>query len=157
MELENKFNIEKFLSLKDYDTDKRVSRRKNSDVNSQEFFTPYSIVKRMADKISDEDWSNPEKTFLEPTAGNGQFVCYIIYRRIISGVDTVTAFKTLYATELMKDNVIEMKERCIDLLKQMEIDFNESKIRNIMDKNFICTDFFKWDYRNWKPLNKPLF
>lgn len=155
--MKTSFDIEQFLNLDDYATEERVSRRKNSDVNSQEFFTPYSIVKRMADKISDEDWSNPDKTFLEPAAGNGQFVCYIIYRRIISGVDPVTAFKTCYATELMKDNIIEMKKRCIDLLKQMEIDFDESEIRNIMDKNFICTDFFKWDYRNWKPSNKPLF
>lgn len=152
-----KFDIEKFLSLEGYDNDIRKSRRKNSEVNSQEFFTPYSIVKKMADKISDEDWSDPTKTFLEPAAGNGQFVCYIIYRRIIYGVDPLTVFKTLYATELMKDNVVEMKERCIDLLKHLEIDFDESEIRNIMDKNFICTDFFKWDYRNWKPLNKPLF
>lgn len=151
------FDIEKFLDLTGYDTDTRKERRKNSEVNTQEFFTPYSIVKRMADKISDENWSNPDKTFLEPAAGNGQFVCYIIYRRIISGVDVITSFKTCYATEFMKDNVIELKERCIDLLKQMDIDFDESEIRSIMDKNFICTDFFKWDYRNWKPLNKPLF
>ena len=155
--MKTSFDIEQFLNLDDYATEERVSRRKNSEVNTQEYFTPYSIVKRMADKIPDEDWANPEKTFLEPAAGNGQFVCYIIYKRIISGVDPVTTFKTLYATELMQDNVIEMKERCIDLLKKMNVDFNESKIRNIMDKNFICTDFFQWDYRNWKPLNKPLF
>lgn len=150
-------DIEKFLSLEGYNNDIRKSRRKNSEVNSQEFFTPYSIVKKMADKISDEDWSDPTKTFLEPAAGNGQFVCYIIYRRIISGVDTVTAFKTLYATEFMEDNVVEMKERCIDLLKHLEINFDESEIRSIMDKNFRCADFFKWDYQNWKPLNEPLF
>lgn len=155
--MQTNFNIEHFLSLEGYDNDIRKSRRKNSEVNTQEFFTPYSIVKRMADKISDEDWANPDKTFLEPAAGNGQFVCYIIYRRIISGVDPVTTFKTCYATEFMEDNVIELKERCIDLLKQMEIDFDESEIRNIMDKNFICTDFFKWDYQNWKPLDKSLF
>lgn len=155
--MKTSFDIESFLDLNGYDNETRRSRRKNSEVNTQEYFTPYSIVKRMADKISDEDWSNPEKTFLEPAAGNGQFVCYIIYRRIISGIDTVTAFNTLYATELMQDNVIEMKERCIDLLKKMNVDFDESEIRSIMDKNFICTDFFKWDYLNWKPLSNPLF
>ena len=66
------FNIEKFLDLTGYDTKERVSRRKNSKVNSQEFFTPYSIVKKMCDKISEEDWSNPNKTFCEPTFRNGQ-------------------------------------------------------------------------------------
>ena len=151
------FDIEKFLSLEGYDNDIRKSRRKNSEVNSQEFFTPYSIVKKMADKVPDEEWSDSEKTFLEPAAGNGQFVCYIIYRRIISGISPEIAFKTCYATELMEDNVIEMKERCIDLLKKMNVDFNESEIRSIMDKNFVQADFFNWDYNNWKPLKKALF
>jgi len=65
-----RIDIEKFLDLNNYATDERVSRRKNSEVNSQEFFTPYIIVKRMCEKVSDEDWKNPEKTFLEPSFGN---------------------------------------------------------------------------------------
>lgn len=150
------FSIEQFLSLDNYTTDERLSRRKGSG-GSQEFFTPYLIVKRMADKILDEDWANPEKTFLEPAAGNGQFVCYIIYRRIISGVDPVTAFKTLYATELMQDNVDEMKERCLDLLDEMEVTYDKDEIVSIMNHNFVCADFFNWDYLNWKPEKKALF
>lgn len=71
------FNIQKFIDI-DYATEERISRRKNPKVNTQEFFTPYSIVKRMADKIPEEDWSNPNKTFCEPSFGNGNFVLYII-------------------------------------------------------------------------------
>lgn len=71
--MKTSFDIEQFLNLDDYATEERVSRRKNSEANSQEFFTPYSIVKCMADKIQDEEWSDPEKTFLEPAAGNGQW------------------------------------------------------------------------------------
>ena len=40
------FNIEQLLDLSNYATDTRVARRKGSG-GSQEFFTPYSIVKRM--------------------------------------------------------------------------------------------------------------
>ena len=65
MGLESNFNIEQFLDLTNYATDIRKDRRKSKEVNSQEFFTPYSIVKRMCDKVSDEDWADPEKTFLE--------------------------------------------------------------------------------------------
>ena len=36
--------------------------------------TAYSIVKRMCDKIPGEDWSDPTKTFLESSFGNGQFL-----------------------------------------------------------------------------------
>ena len=73
----SEFNIQKFIDI-DYATEERISRRKNPKVNTQEFFTPYSIVKKMCDKISEEDWSNPNKTFCEPSFGNGNFVLYII-------------------------------------------------------------------------------
>ena len=42
--------IKQLLDLTNYATETRVARRKNSKVNTQEFFTPYSIVKRMCDK-----------------------------------------------------------------------------------------------------------
>ena len=59
----NTFDIESFLDLTNY-AESRESRRKGAG-STQEFFTPYSIVKRMCSKISDEDWADPEKTFLE--------------------------------------------------------------------------------------------
>ena len=62
------FNIEQLLDLPNYATDTRVARRKGSG-GSQEFFTPYSIVKRMCDKIPDEDWADQTKTFIEPSFG----------------------------------------------------------------------------------------
>ena len=65
MELENNFNIEQFLDLSNYATDKRKARRKGAK-STQEFFTPYEIVKRMCDKVSEEDWQNPDKTIIEP-------------------------------------------------------------------------------------------
>ena len=71
------FNIEQLLDLTNYATDTRVARRTGSK-STQEFFTPYSIVKRMCDKIPDEDWSDPTKTFIEPSFGSGQFVVYIV-------------------------------------------------------------------------------
>ncbi len=145
------FDIEQFLSLDDYDTDVRKARRKGAG-STQEFFTPYSIVKRMCDKISDEDWCDPDKTFLEPCAGNFQFGCYIIYNRIMHGMDWRTALNTLYMTELMQDNIDEGKERIRIILRELCDDFNESEADDIMDKNIVCTDFFKWDYENWKPL-----
>ena len=124
MELENNFNIEQFLDLSDYATDKRKARRKGKN-GTQEFYTPYSIVKKMCDKISDEDWQNPSKTFLEPCAGNGQFVIYIIWNRIQHGIDWRTALETLYGVELMQDNVDETKERIIDLLNKLNIEYDK--------------------------------
>lgn len=145
--------IEQLLDLINYATDTRVARRKGSG-GTQEYFTPYSIVKRMCDKIPDEDWSDSTKTFLEPSFGSGQFVVYIVWNRIQHGIDWQTALKTLYGVELMADNVIECHNRVIDLLTKLGIEFDERTARKIMKKNLVCSDFFKWDFEHWKPITE---
>ena len=151
--MNTKFNIEEFLSLKGYDNETRKTRRKENG-GSQEFFTPYSLVKRICDKISEADWSNSEKTFLEPSFGNGAFVCYIIYNRILHGVSWKDTLKTLFGVELLPDNVQETKDRIISLLSEMEIQFNKEEAMKIMDHNLVCSDFFKWDFDNWCPIKE---
>ena len=150
----NNFSIENFLDLTNYVTDARKKRRKEGKFGggSQEFFTPYSIVKRMCDKIPDEDWADPTKTFLESSFGSGQFVVYIVWNRIQHGIDWQTALKTLYGVELMFDNVQECHDRVINLLTKLGIEFDERTARKIMKKNLVCSDFFKWDFEHWKPI-----
>ena len=67
MEISN-FNIEEFLSLDGYATDERVARRKTNDKlkisNTNEFFTPFSLVQYMSNKISEEKWNDPNSEFL---------------------------------------------------------------------------------------------
>ena len=148
------FNIEEFLDLSNYITDKRKNRRKNhgSKNETAEFFTPYAIVKRMCDKIPDDDWADPAKTFLESSFGSGQFVVYIVWNRIQHGIDWQTALKTLYGVELQLDNVLECHDRVIDLLTKLGIEFDERTARKIMKKNLVCSDFFKWDFEHWRPI-----
>ena len=147
--------IEQLLDLTNYATDTRVARRKDKNKQqkgTQEFFTPYSIVKRMCDKIPNDDWADPTKTFLESSFGNGQFVVYIVWNRIQHGIDWQIALKTLYGVELMADNVLECHDRVIDLLTKLNIDFDEYTARKIMKNNLVCSDFFKWDFEHWKPI-----
>ena len=152
----NNFNIEKFLDLSTYVTDERKERRKNrhntSIKDTHEFFTPYSIVKRMGDKIQDSDWADHTKTFLESSFGSGQFVVYIVWNRIQHGIDWQTTLKTLYGVELQADNVLECHDRIIDLLTKLGIEFDEHTARKIMKKNLVCSDFFKWDFEHWRPI-----
>ena len=153
MALENKFDIERFLSLEGYDTEVRKSRRKTG-VSSNEFFTPYSIVKRMCDKVNDEDWADPKKTFLEPSCGNGQFVIYMIWNRLQHGVDWKTALKTCYSVELMQDNVDEMFGRIDEMLSQLCEDYDKEEGRKIMEEHFVCHDFFTWNFEEWRPMTE---
>ena len=150
MELENNFNIEQFLDLSDYATDKRKARRKGQK-GTQEFYTPYSIVKRMADKIPEEDWSNPNKTFCEPSFGHGQFVIYIIWNRLQHGIPWKTALETCYGVELMQDNVYEAHGRIIKLFDALDIDYDKDVAMDIMLRNLVCHDFFTWNFEEWRP------
>ena len=145
-----KFNIEHFLSLEGYEQS-RLDRRKNNKEgkSTNEFFTPYSIVKRMCDKVSEEDWADPDKAFLEPCFGNGQFVVYIIWNRIQHGVHWWWALRNLYGVELMQDNVEETKQRVIKLLDALEVDYDEDLAMDVMDYNLVCSDFFDWDFDAW--------
>lgn len=151
------FDIEQFLDLSNYTTDTRLKRRKNNKEgkSTAEYFTPYSIVKRMCDKVSDEDWADPKKTFLEPSCGNGQFVIYMIWNRLQHGVDWKTALKTCFALDLMQDNVDEMKEKVHKMLSQICTDtYNKASATRIMNKNFVCANFFTWDFENWRPMSE---
>lgn len=142
--------IQKFLDLTDYATETRKGRRKGAG-STQEFFTPYEIVKKMADKVPEEYWSDSTKTFCEPCFGNGQFVLYIIWNRIQHGIDWETALRTTYGVELMQDNVYETHKRIIGLLDAMNIDYDEDVAMDIMLDNLVCSDFFEWDFENWCP------
>lgn len=141
--------IEQILDLSNY-SDSRQDRRKGSG-GTQEFFTPYEIVKKMCDKISEEDLSDPKKTFCEPCFGNGQFVIYIIWNRLQYGIDWKTALETCYGVELMEDNVYETHERIIKLFDALDIDYDEDVAMDIMLKNLVCSDFFEWNFEEWRP------
>lgn len=146
-------DIESFLCLDGYDTEIRKARRKNSK-GTQEFFTPYSIVRKMCDKIPEEDWKDKKKTFCEPCIGNGQFIIYIIYKRLISGISWYDTLKTLYGLELMEDNLMEAKARVIELFDLMGIDYDEDLAMDIMDKNMVCHNFFTWNFDEWREMTE---
>ena len=148
-----KFDIEQFIDI-DYATDIRKDRRKNNKEgkSTAEFFTPYSIVLRMCDKVEPEIWADPTKTFLESSFGNGQFILMILYRRIYEyNIPWKTALETVFGVELMQDNVAETKQRVHELLRNISPDYDPDEANRIMDKNLVCSDFFTWDFKNWRP------
>ena len=139
-------DIKKLIDT-DYLTEIRKERRKKTN----EFYTPYSIVKKMCDKVPEEDWADPNKTFCEPSFGNGNFVLYIIWNRLQHGIDWKTTLETLYGVELMQDNVYETHARIIKLFDSLGIDYDEDVAMDIMLHNLVCHDFFTWNFEEWRP------
>lgn len=141
-------DIQKFIDdYKSWQEEERQARRKKTS----EVFTPYSIVERMCNKVPEEDWRDPHKTFLEPCCGSGNFVLVIIFSRINSGIDWQTTLQTLYALDLLETNVKETRQRVHELLRNIAPDYDSTVANLIMDKNFVCHDFFTWDFENWCP------
>lgn len=126
----------------------RIKREKERITKNGEVFTPAVLVKRLLDKIPEEKWKDPKATFLEPCCGNGQIVIGMLERRIASDVKPIQALKTLFGVELMQDNVDLCKDRIRDVLRANKVKITK-KVNDIIDHNFVCSDFFKWDFENW--------
>ena len=127
-----------------------INRDKERIKKNGEVFTPKNLVEQLISKIDDSKWKDPNATFLEPCCGNGQIVIGMLEKRIASGVKPVQALKTLFGVELMQDNVDICKDRIRDVLRSNKVKITE-KINEIIDHNFVCSDFFKWDFENWCP------
>jgi len=140
--------------------EKRKERRKSTGEN----FTPEALVNEMLDKLPSEVWSDPSKTFLDNSAGNGNFLVAILARKFALGHDPLQALSTIYGVELMPDNVEEMKERLLDTLLKAYPNLDDKQKQqaiDIINHNIVCHDAFTWNYENWreerKLKEKPLF
>ena len=125
-----------------------ITRSKERITKNGEVFTPKALVEKMMDKIPVEKWSDPEATFLEPTFGSGNMLICMLERRIASGIEPMQAVKTLYGVELMQDNVDLCKDRIREVLRANKVKITK-QVNDIIDHNFVCSDFFKWDFENW--------
>ena len=47
-----------------------------------QFWTPEEIIIKMMDKIPEDTWKDPTKTFLDPTMGSGNIIIEMLNRRI---------------------------------------------------------------------------
>lgn len=126
-----------------------ITRSKERITKNGEVFTPRSLVEKMMDKIPEEKWKDPNSVWLEPTFGSGNMLICMLERRIASGVEPVQAVKTLYGVELMQDNVDLCKDRIREVLRSNKVKIDK-KVNDIIDHNFVCSDFFKWDFENWR-------
>ena len=108
-----------------------------------EVFTPTPLVQKMLDKLEVKDptvFLDPNKTFLDNSCGDGQFLSEVVIRKINnSSCSLEQALKTTYGVELMEDNVNECKKRLSGPNPTPEI-------LEIVNKNIVCHDALTYDY-----------
>ena len=120
-----------------------VERDKLRIKQTAEVFTPTELVQEMLDKLEEQDptlFSDPTKTFLDNSCGDGQFLSEVVIRKMEkSGCSLEQALRTTYGVELMEDNVIECRKRLAGPNPTPEI-------LQIVESNIVCHDALTYDY-----------
>lgn len=118
-----------------------IERDKLRIKQTAEVFTPTYKVQELLDEFPHELFSNPTKTFIDSSCGDGQFLSEVVIRKMQrSGCTLEEALSTTYGVELMEDNVKLCKERLGGTNPTQEI-------LDILDKNIVCADALTYHYR----------
>lgn len=125
---------------------------------TQEVFTPATVVDYMLDKIPFEEFRPLDKTWLDNSCGNGNILERIILRRAKAQAEltdeaVLKIYMTTFGTELMEDNTRECRQRLFRLaLQDLGYRGDPVELSNILERNIVCTDTFKWNYEDWCPM-----
>ena len=89
-----------------------ITRSKDRIKQTGEVFTPLTLVDEILSKLPEEVWA-PDKTFLEPSCGDGNFLVRIIAWKIHKGSTAKQALETTFAVDFMEDNVLHAQQRVL--------------------------------------------
>ena len=94
----------------------------------------------MLNKLPDEVWEE-NKTFCDPACGNGNFLIWILLRKIAKGHNPLEALKTVYGADIMRDNIQECRLRLLKVISLFE-EITEEHVKTIF-KNIVWINMHK--------------
>jgi type I restriction-modification system DNA methylase subunit len=103
-----------------------------------EVFTPTELVRQTLESLPIEIFTDPTKTFLDNSCGDGQFLSEVLIRKLENGTDFETALSTIYGVDLMPDNVKLCQDRLL---------CGQEHLRYIVERNIVCADALTYHYR----------
>ena len=107
-----------------------------------EVFTPTPLVQELLDQLPPDLFTDPTKTFLDNSCGDGQFLSEVLIRKMENGIDFETALSTIYGVDLMQDNVKLCQDRLL---------CGQEHLRSIVERNIVCADALTYDYLFGEP------
>jgi hypothetical protein len=126
-----------------------IDRDKLRIKETAEVFTPTKLIMQYLNNLEKERpelFFDYQKTFLDNSCGDGQFLSEVVIRKMEkSGCTLEQALSTTYGVELMEDNVKLCKQRLAGPNPTQEI-------IDILDKNIVCADALKYDYSFGEPM-----
>lgn len=114
-----------------------IARDKVRVKATSEIFTPTELVQEVLDKLPPTEFSDPSRTFLDNSCGDGQFLSEVLIRKIQNGIDFETALSSIYGVDLMIDNVELCRERLL---------CGREDLRHIVETNIVCHNALTYDY-----------
>lgn len=117
-----------------------IQRSEERIRSTGEIFTPLELVDEILDKLPPELFTDPKKTFLDPAAGEGNFLVRVVQRKIDNGSTPTEALSTTYGVELMEDNVARCRERLLEIAGDTE------EHRKIVKRNIVHADVLIYDF-----------
>ena len=103
-----------------------------------ECFTPTPLVQEILDRLPDTQFTDPTKTFLDPSCGDGQFLSEVLIRKMENGSTFEQALGTIYGVDLMPDNVKLCQDRLL---------CGQEHLRHIVQRNIVEADGLRYHYR----------
>ena len=126
----------------------RNARRRDT----AEIFTPDHIIKKMLDLLPKSTW-HKGKTFLDPAAGNGNILVWILIRKIEHGHKPLEALRTIYGVDIMSDNVSECRCRLLKIVSAFE-EITKDHIQAALT-NIVCANSLEYDFEFSEKPDKP--
>jgi hypothetical protein len=109
-----------------------------------EVFTPESLVEEMLAKLPyDEFFKSAEKTMLDNSCGNGNFLVKILEWRMKNGIKHVDALRTIYGIELDSDNAEECRKR-------LALGSDDPSVREVLERNIVCANALDEKHPGWE-------
>jgi hypothetical protein len=129
----NKHNLE---------TGSEIERSDERIKETQEVFTPQELVEKMIDDISLDILQDPNSTFIDNSAGSGNFLVGLKNRLLRYHTEEHILNHMLYAIEMMEDN---HKELCARLGVPPS------------HPHYVCADALEYDYSFGEPVGLEQF
>jgi len=124
------------------DVGSKIERSDERIAETQEVFTPTELCNEMVNEISEEQLKDPTSTFLDNSAGSGNFIVALIDKLSEYHDRQYVIDHMVYAVELMEDN---HKELC----GRVGVDLDHP--------HYVCHDALTYDYSFGEPVGVEAF
>jgi hypothetical protein len=109
-----------------------------------EIFTPPALTNEILDQMPQSLFSDPQKTALDNSAGDGNILVEILKRRL-QHMDGTAALSGIYGVEFMADNVERCRQRLLELAGDTEAN------RAIVERQIVHHNALTYDYSFGEP------